>query len=144
MFDICENHDVLLVEDSAYAEIQFKPTPQPIKALDKDNRRVAYLGTTSKEAAVLRVGYSVLPDNVKEQVLKDKGYLDLCTSTLVQRILDEYYSKHIDEAMKKSVPLYRKRYEAMAKAVDESFPAGSRTDPRPRLFRGAFPIPRNA
>ncbi|MGQ4911780.1 MAG: PLP-dependent aminotransferase family protein [Candidatus Thorarchaeota archaeon] len=134
LFDICESHNILLVEDSAYAEIQFKKNPKPIKTLDKHNSRVAYLGTSSKEAAVLRVGYSVLPTNVREQVLKDKGYLDLCTATLVQRILDEYYSKYIDEAMRKSIPLYKKRYEAMAKAIDESFPAGERTDPTGGFF----------
>lgn len=134
LFDICENHNILLLEDSAYAEIQFKKNPKPIKTLDKENHRVAYLGTSSKEAAVLRVGYSVLPDNVREQVLKDKGYLDLCTTTLVQRILDEYYSKYIDEAMKKGIPLYKKRYEAMAKAIDAEFPAGERTDPTGGFF----------
>jgi 2-aminoadipate transaminase len=134
LFDIAEANDILLIEDSAYAEIQFKKNPKPIKTLDKENNRVAYLGTSSKEAAVLRVGYSVLPSNVREQVLKDKGYLDLCTNTLVQRILDEYYRKYIDEAMKKSIPQYQKRYEAMAKAIDESFPAGVRTDPTGGFF----------
>jgi 2-aminoadipate transaminase len=134
LFDICENHNILLLEDSAYAEIQFKPNPKPIKTLDKDNLRVAYLGTTSKEAAVLRVGYSVLPDTLRDQVLKDKGYLDLCTSTLLQRILNEYYKHHIDDAMKVAMPLYKKRYEAMAKAIDNSFPAGTRTDPTGGFF----------
>ncbi|TFG11477.1 PLP-dependent aminotransferase family protein [Candidatus Thorarchaeota archaeon] len=134
LFDICESHDMLLIEDSAYAEIQFKKNPKPIKTLDKENKRVAYLGTTSKEAAVLRVGYSVMPTNVREQVLKDKGYLDLCTSTLVQRILNEYYMNHIDEAMKVAIPEYEKRYKAMAKAMDASFPAGKRTDPTGGFF----------
>ncbi|MFW9978918.1 MAG: PLP-dependent aminotransferase family protein [Candidatus Thorarchaeota archaeon] len=134
LFDICESHNILLIEDSAYAEIQFKKNPKPIKALDKENKRVAYLGTTSKEAAVLRVGYSILPPNVRDQVLKDKGYLDLCTSTLVQRILDEYYKNYIDAAMKHAIPLYQKRYEAMAKAMDASFPAGDRTDPTGGFF----------
>lgn len=134
LFDICESHNILLLEDSAYAEIQFKNNLKAIKTLDKENNRVAYLGTSSKEAAVLRVGYSVLPENVREQVLKDKGYLDLCTATLVQRILDEYYSKYIDQAMKVSVPKYKERYEAMAKAMDEFFPPGARTDPTGGFF----------
>ncbi len=134
LFDICENHNILLLEDSAYAEIQFKNPMKAIKTLDKDNSRVAYLGTSSKEAAVLRVGYSVMPDAVRDQVLKDKGYLDLCTATLVQRILDEYYTKYIDQAMKESVPKYKERYEAMAKAMDEFFPAGDRTDPTGGFF----------
>lgn len=134
LFDIAEADDILLVEDSAYAEIQFKTKLKAIKTLDKENNRVAYLGSSSKEAAVLRVGYSVLPHNVKEQVLKDKGYLDLCTATLVQRILDEYYTKYIDEAMRVGIPKYEVRYKAMAKAMDESFPAGVRTDPTGGFF----------
>ncbi|MFW9849542.1 MAG: PLP-dependent aminotransferase family protein [Candidatus Thorarchaeota archaeon] len=134
LFDLCENHNILLIEDSAYAEIQFKQNPKAIKTLDKENNRVAYLGTTSKEAAVLRVGYSVLPSHVRDQVLKDKGYLDLCTASLVQRILDEYYKNCIDDAMRVAIPLYKARYEAMAKAIDSSFPAGSRTDPTGGFF----------
>jgi 2-aminoadipate transaminase len=134
LFDICESHNILIIEDSAYAEIQFKKKVPAIKTLDKENIRVAYLGTTSKEAAVLRVGYSVLPVTVRDQVLKDKGYLDLCTSTLLQRILNEYYEKYIDEAMAVGVPLYEERFEAMAKAIDESFPAGVRTDPTGGFF----------
>jgi len=135
LFDICENHNIILLEDSAYAEIQFKETDlKPIKSLDKDNNRVAYLGTTSKEAAVLRVGYSVMPDSVRDQVLKDKGYLDLCTSTLIQRILDEYYRNYIDDVLEEGIKGYRKRYEAMAEAIDESFPPGKRTDPTGGFF----------
>jgi len=134
LYDICESHNILLLEDSAYAEIQFKDTPKAIKTLDKENKRVAYLGTSSKEAAVLRVGYSVMPENVRDQVLKDKGYLDLCTTSLVQRILDEYYTKYIDQAMKVSIPAYQERYEAMAKAMDEFFPGGERTDPQGGFF----------
>ncbi len=134
LFDIAEADDILLLEDSAYAEIQFKKNPKAIKTLDKENNRVAYLGTSSKEAAVLRVGYSVLPPTVKEQVLKDKGYLDLCTATLVQRILDEYYRKYIDEAMRVGIPQYEVRCKAMAKAIDDSFPAGVRTDPTGGFF----------
>ncbi|MBS3794817.1 MAG: PLP-dependent aminotransferase family protein [Candidatus Thorarchaeota archaeon] len=135
LFDICENYNLILLEDSAYAEIQFKETDvKPIKSLDKDNNRVAYLGTTSKEAAVLRVGYSVMPDSLRDQVLKDKGYLDLCTSTLIQRILDEYYRKYIDDVLIEGIKGYRKRYEAMAEAIDESFPPGKRTDPTGGFF----------
>ncbi len=134
LYDIAESHNILLVEDSAYAEIQFKNNPKAIKTLDKENRRVAYLGTTSKEAAVLRVGYSVLPPNVREQVLKDKGHLDLCTSSLVQRILDEYYRNHIDDAMRAAIPQYQVRCEAMLKAMDASFPAGERTEPTGGFF----------
>lgn len=134
MFDICEEHNILILEDAAYKEIQFMEKVPSIKTLDKANERVCYLSTTSKEAAVLRVGYSVLPHELQENVIKDKGYLDLCTSSFIQRILDIYYSEYIDQALSETVAVYKKRRDAMCKAIDETFPAGVRTDPHGGFF----------
>ncbi|MGY5862657.1 MAG: hypothetical protein RTU09_09845, partial [Candidatus Thorarchaeota archaeon] len=39
-----------------------------------------------------------------------------------------------DEAMRVGIPKYEKRYKAMAAAIDESFPAGERTDPTGGFF----------
>ncbi len=135
IFDLAMEHNMIIVEDGAYREIQFRqPTEKPIKALDEDNKYVAYLRTTSKEAAVLRIGYSVFPPKMREQICKDKGYLDLCSPTLLQRILDIYYRKYIDKALPKGLKIYKRRYETMAKAIDETFPAGKRTDPTGGFF----------
>ena len=58
-----------------------------MKHYDKDNEKIAYLSTTSKEAAVFRVGYSVLPYEVREAFVKIKGYYDLNTPEWTQKIL---------------------------------------------------------
>ena len=134
LFDIAEEHNILILEDAAYKEIQFQEKIAPIKALDKENERVCYLSTTSKEAAVLRVGYSVLPPELQNHVVKAKGYIDLCTSTYIQRILDIYYREYIDKALTETILVYKKRRDAMCKAIDESFPAGGRTDPHGGFF----------
>jgi 2-aminoadipate transaminase len=135
IFNLAMEHNMIVVEDGAYREIQFRqPREKPIKALDEDNKYVAYLRTTSKEAAVLRIGYSVFPPKMREQICKDKGYLDLCSPTLLQRILDIYYTKYIDKALPEGLKVYKRRYEAMAKAIDETFPAGKRTDPTGGFF----------
>ena len=135
LFDIAESHDILLVEDQAYKEIQFKGEPiKPIKSLDKDNSRVAYLRTTSKEAAVLRMGYSVLPESLKNEVLKDKGYLDLCSPTILQKVMAIYYEKYIDKVLPDCLKTYQKRSEAMLKGIDETFPAGEHTKPNGGFF----------
>ncbi|MFX1564311.1 MAG: PLP-dependent aminotransferase family protein [Promethearchaeota archaeon] len=134
-FELAVKYNILLVEDGAYREIQFKePREKPIKALDTQNKYVAYLRTTSKEAAVLRIGYNVFPPKVREHIDKDKGYLDLCSPTLVQRMLDIYYRKYIDEVLPKSVQIYRKRCDIMCKAIDDTFPSGQRTDPTGGFF----------
>ena len=88
LFDIAVQNEILLIEDAAYREIQFGKIPPPIKKYDPENKWVAYLRTSSKEAAVLRLGYSILPEEIMTPVIKDKGYLDLCTSSFVQRMLE--------------------------------------------------------
>ncbi|MFX1318849.1 MAG: PLP-dependent aminotransferase family protein [Promethearchaeota archaeon] len=135
LFNLAMEHQIIIVEDGAYREIQFrKPREQPIKALDTENKYVAYLRTSSKEAAVLRIGYSVFPPKVREQINKDKGFLDLCSPTIVQRMLDTYYRDHIDKVLPKALETYKQRANVMCKAIDETFPAGNRTDPTGGFF----------
>ncbi|MFX1565399.1 MAG: PLP-dependent aminotransferase family protein [Promethearchaeota archaeon] len=135
LFNLAMEHHTIIVEDGAYREIQFRePRHKPIKALDTENKYVAYLRTSSKEAAVLRIGYSVFPPKVQEQINKDKGFLDLCSPTIVQRMLDVYYRKYIDDVLPKALETYKHRADAMRKAIDDTFPAGNRTDPTGGFF----------
>ncbi len=135
IYEIAAAEGALIVEDAAYREIQFRGERlPPIKALDSDNERVIYLRTTSKEVAVFRIGYSVMPPDVREQVVKLKGYLDLCTPTLMQRIVKAYYEKFFDENILRVREEYKKRCEAMEAAMDEYFPPGHRTEPTGGFF----------
>lgn len=135
LFEIAQENNILIVEDGAYREIQFRePREKPIKAMDTENKYVAYLRTSSKEAAVLRIGYSVFPPKVREQVTKDKGFLDLCSPTIVQRLLNIYYTKFIDKVLPTAVETYKKRADVMRRAIDETFPPGHRTDPTGGFF----------
>ncbi|MFW9914676.1 MAG: PLP-dependent aminotransferase family protein [Candidatus Thorarchaeota archaeon] len=140
IYDICTSWNILLIEDNPYKEIQFNaergkfPGPPPIKALDTENEHVAYLCSSSKEAAVLRMGYSILPPELREVVIKTKGFLDLCSSTLSQKVLEIYYRDYFDQALPDTIAEYKRRYEAMSKALDESFPPGTRTHPTGGFF----------
>ncbi|TFF84327.1 PLP-dependent aminotransferase family protein, partial [Candidatus Heimdallarchaeota archaeon] len=135
LFDIAEEHDILILEDQAYKEIQFKGEPiKPIKSFDKENKRVAYLRTTSKEAAVIRIGYSVLPTALKNEVAKDKGYLDLCSPTILQKVVATYYDKYLDKVLPKCLKDYEKRANAMLEGLEETFPEGEHTTPTGGFF----------
>ncbi|WP_455140260.1 aminotransferase-like domain-containing protein [Candidatus Hodarchaeum mangrovi] len=135
LFNIATQHEILIIEDSAYREIQFTKIPDPIKSYDKENEWVAYLRTSSKEAAVLRLGYSVLPEKLMDPMIKDKGYLDLCTPSLNQRILDIYYSNYIDKVLGDILRVYKERRDVMQKVIDDFFPSdGSRTNPTGGFF----------
>lgn len=135
LFDIAASHEILIIEDAAYREIQFKDHRLPtIKSFDKDNEIVAYIRSTSKEAAPFRVGYSVMPPTLRDEVLKDKGFIDLCTPKIIQIILNEYYSKYIDDSLDLVNRTYRWRCKAMCDAIDKTFPPGTRSDPTGGFF----------
>ncbi len=121
IFDICATENVLILEDAAYKEMSFDGSRiNPIKSYDKENEHVCFLSTSSKEAAVLRLGYNVLPTQIIDQVAKLKGFHDLCTPSLNQKILNIYYQKYMDESLPKVRAIYRERGEAMLKTMDEN------------------------
>ena len=134
LYEIAENYRIYLVEDAAYREIQFEDRRPTIKSFDKDNQWVIFTRSTSKEAAVLRVGYTVLPDRIIDEFIKAKGYIDLNTPLLTQYVLKRYYEKYIDEVIANTVKEYERRCRVMEENIDEHFPPGFRTKPTGGFF----------
>ncbi len=134
--DISFTHNgLLIVEDVAYKEIRFNNKPiTSMKHFDKENEKVAYLSTSSKEAVVFRMGYSVLPFEIKEQFVKIKGYYDLNTPEFTQKVLSRYYKSYIDQVLPDIRKGYQERGEAITKAIDEYMPFGSYTKPKGGFF----------
>ena len=136
ILDIMLPHkDILIVEDAAYKEIQFYGNKYtPLKRYDNENERIVYISTTTKEAASFRIGYTVLPADINENIVKVKGFYDLCTAEYVQKIVTKYYAKHIDQQIPTIQREYKKRRDAMVKAVEEYMPAGFSTKPTGGFF----------
>ena len=134
IIDYSIDFDYLVVEDMAYKEIQFDSNKiSPMKKLDPSNERVAYLSTTTKEAASFRIGYSVLPTQIYNEVVKAKGIYDLCSSEWVQAIITRYYEKYIDKALPDIIKEYKKRRDAMSSAINENLD-GEATKPTGGFF----------
>ncbi|MBY9002019.1 MAG: PLP-dependent aminotransferase family protein, partial [Candidatus Heimdallarchaeota archaeon] len=134
LFNIAEEHDIIVICDSAYKEMQFEQRIPTMKTLDKDNSRVIYTSSTSKEAAPLRIGYSIMPDFLLAEAEKSKGYLDLCTPTLTQRVAEIYYDKYIDEQLPIIINKYKERKDTAYNALIETFPEGEFTNPTGGFF----------
>jgi 2-aminoadipate transaminase len=118
IYEYSHDYGFMIIEDMAYKEIQFESTKlSPIKKLDVTGDRVAYLSTTTKEAACFRIGYSVIPPNIRDEMIKAKGIYDLCSAEWVQAILTQYYKDYIDKVLPQIRQEYKKRRDAMVKAV---------------------------
>jgi len=120
LMDYAYEHDFFIVEDAAYKEIQFESLKiDPIKQRDPENEKVAYVSSSTKEAAAFRIGYSVLPSPLLKAAIKAKSCYDACSSELLQAILAQYYDKYIDKALPQVRLTYKNRRDALVKAIDE-------------------------
>ena len=83
-----------------------------------------YLGTFSKILSPgIRLGWVVAPPPVMEKIVLGKQAADLCTSTLTQYFVREYFAEgrwreYVDDL----IEIYRDRRDAMLEALERHFP----------------------
>src|SRR5205085_4323036 len=112
-----------------------EPLP-PLYQLDGGDF-VIYLGTLSKILSPgIRLGWAVAPPPVMEKIVLGKQATDLCTSTMTQYFVREYFAEgRWREYVADLVDLYRGRRDTMIAALHEHFPAeASWTEPEGGLF----------
>lgn len=113
---------ILLIEDAAYRELTYRgKAPPSIKKWDTDNRYVALLQTFSKPFAPgLKTGYGLLPAELIEPVLFEKGGRDFGSNNLSQHVLNEamrrgVYARHVERLCK----VYAEKLQTTLDALDE-------------------------
>lgn len=141
-------HRILLLEDAAYRELTYQEgsglearglrsdsvpsqasglepqsstAPPSIKSFDRENRYVALLQTFSKPFAPgVKTGYGLLPRDLVEAVLLQKGNHDFGSANLCQHLLLAAMKRGIyDEHVKVLCDHYATKRDAMLEALDE-------------------------
>jgi 2-aminoadipate transaminase len=137
LLEIAESNNIFILEDEAYSELEYgKGKVPPLKSMDK-NGIVVYTHTLSKVLSPgFRIGWVVGNEDFIRKVAVAKQGVDLCTSTFVQFIAEEYVrSGFIDKQIPKIIKMYKKKRDIMLKALERHFPKGSSwTKPEGGLF----------
>ena len=138
--DLADRHDLLVIEDTPYAELTFGEERPPAPVATHSDR-VITLGTVSKTLAPgLRVGWMIGPTWLVAAATKAKQAIDLHTSSLGQALAatlladDEEHRRHLDSVR----TAYAERAAALVEAARATL--GSRleiTDPRGGMFAWA-------
>ena len=94
LIEICRERELLVVEDNPYGLLRYGGEPvDPLYKLDGGDY-VLYLGTFSKILSPgIRLGWLCAPPPVMAKVVLGKQASDLCTSTLSQYFVIEYFSE---------------------------------------------------
>jgi 2-aminoadipate transaminase len=134
---LARQRELLVVEDNPYGLLRFggEPLP-PLYQLDGGDF-VIYVGTFSKILSPgIRLGWAVAPPPVMEKIVLGKQASDLCTSTLTQHFVREYFSEGSwREYVASLVEIYRERRDTMVDSLREHFPAQATwTEPEGGLF----------
>jgi 2-aminoadipate transaminase len=137
LVEIARERELLVVEDNPYGLLRYEGEPtEPLYKLDGGDY-VLYLGTFSKILSPgIRLGWLCAPPPVMEKVILGKQASDLCTSTLTQYFVAEYFAEgrwraYIDDL----VGIYRERRDAMLDALERHFPPQATwTHPEGGLF----------
>ncbi len=115
-------HRILLIEDAAYRELTYEGSPPPsIKRYDTRNEHVALLQTFSKPFAPgLKTGYALLPGDLVEPIIHQKGNHDFGSANFCQHLLlaamrKGVYSRHLEQLRRQ----YASKRDAMLEALDE-------------------------
>ncbi len=137
LVELARQRELLVVEDNPYGLLRFggEPLP-PLYQLDGGDF-VIYVGTFSKILSPgIRLGWAVAPPPVMEKIVLGKQASDLCSSTLTQHFVREYFSEgRWREYIASLVDIYRGRRDTMVEALHDHFPAQATwTEPEGGLF----------
>ena len=137
LVEIAREREVLVVEDNPYGLLRYEGEPlPPLYQLDGGDY-VIYIGTFSKVLSPgIRLGWCVAPPPVMEKIVLGKQAADLCTSTLTQYFVSEYFAEgRWREYIDNLVGIYRSRRDAMLEALERYFPEQAEwTEPGGGLF----------
>ncbi|HXS45887.1 MAG TPA: PLP-dependent aminotransferase family protein [Solirubrobacterales bacterium] len=125
LVELARQRELLIVEDNPYGLLRFDGEAlPPLYQLDGGDF-VIYVGTLSKILSPgIRLGWAVAPPPVMEKIVLGKQAADLCTSTLTQHFVREYFAEgRWREYIDSLVELYRGRRDTMVEALQEHFPA---------------------
>ena len=124
LVEIAHEREILIVEDNPYGLLRYAGETLPtLYSLDGGDY-VLYVGTLSKILSPgIRIGWVCAPPPVRAKLVLGKAATDLCTSTLSQYFVREYFAEgdwlaYVDELR----DVYRSRRGAMLRALASYFP----------------------
>jgi len=134
---IAHERELLVLEDNPYGLLRYEGEPLPTLYSMDGGQFVIYLGTFSKILSPgIRLGWAAAPRPVLQKMNLGKQAADLCSSSMTQLFVAEYFaSGDWREYVSSLSAIYRARRDAMLEALATWFPREAAwTQPEGGLF----------
>jgi 2-aminoadipate transaminase len=124
LVQVARERELLVLEDNPYGLLRYEGDPLPTLLSLDGGDFVIYLGTFSKVLSPgVRLGWAVAPRPVLAKLNVGKAAADLCSSSLTQLFVAEYFATGRWPAYVASLrELYRRRRDVMLEALAEQLP----------------------
>jgi DNA-binding transcriptional MocR family regulator len=133
LLDLSARHRIPLVEDDIYGRLTYEgPAPQALYA-DDSAGLVIHVGSFSKSLLPgARIGYVAADPQLIGRLVVAKQANDLCSPPMIQRAMALFLQHgRLATHMRRVIPRYRERRDALITAMTRYFPSGVRwTTPR--------------
>lgn len=130
---IAERHRIPVIEDDIYSLLCYEGSPPPALKAEDPGGVVVHVGSLSKSLMPgARIGYVVAPSSLIGPLVAARQANDLCSPPLMQRAI-ALFIQHgwLETHLRRVLPRYRERRDAMLTAMARFFPSGLRwTAPR--------------
>jgi 2-aminoadipate transaminase len=126
-----------VLEDNPFGLLRYEGEPLPTLFSLDGGEYVIYLGTFSKILSPgLRIGWTAAPRPVLDKLNLGKGAADLCSSSLSQLFVRQYFAERDWLTyVRELTAVYRRRRDIMLEALAEHFPREATwTRPQGGLF----------
>nr|WP_303048647.1 MULTISPECIES: PLP-dependent aminotransferase family protein [unclassified Marinitoga] len=121
LIELAEKYDFIIIEDDPYGALRFEGEKQPSIFKLNNGERVVLLNTFSKVLSPgLRIGVIVANKELIRKMVLAKQGMDLCSSTLTQRIAARFIEKYdLFEEIKPTIELYRAKKDKFMEALEK-------------------------
>lgn len=123
IIELSEKYDFYIVEDLAYSLLCYDIETLPPLITMSNSSKIITIGSFSKILSPgLRTGFVIAEKEVINALIRIKEASDLCSGTLNQKMIYQFYKlgfleKHIEKLRK----AYKEKRDALKKALEEKF-----------------------
>ena len=125
MIEITEKYEIRVIENDAFGDLRIEGEDLPsLKSLDRTGQ-IIYIKSLSSILPSFRIGWMIVDDFLRDQIVSLRRIEDLRTNTLTQALLYKFYSRgYYRSHLNKIRKAYKERRDVMLRSLRRHFPKG--------------------